>query len=297
MPSVKANGIDIEYESFGQPESPTVLLIMGLAMQMIAWPDELCEALVDKGFHVIRFDNRDIGLSHKFEGVRVPSPIKMRWLKTIRRPLEVPYCLDDMALDAVGLLDALDIESAHVVGASMGGMIGQLISAKHKQRVRTFTSIMSTTGNPRYALPKLKAARAMLSRPKDHTREAIVQYALNLWKVIGSPGYPTPPEELKVRIIRGLDRSHYPQGFLRHLAAIEKTGDRRKLLKTIEAPTLVIHGTDDLLVPPGGGKDTAAHIPGARLEMIQGMGHDLPRALLPRFTELITTHANRFDRR
>ena len=298
MPSIKANHITLEYETFGRKEDPTILLIMGLSMQMIAWPEALCESLAAQGFQVIRFDNRDVGLSEKFHGAKAPSPLKILLHRALKSRAKVPYTLHDMASDSVGLLDALEIQSAHVVGASMGGMIAQLLAAQHSQRITSLTSIMSTSGKLRYSIPQVRVLRQMLlNRPKTSQEKDIVQYARKLWAMIGSPDYPMPDELLRERVLRAYRRCHYPQGFLRHIAAIVENGDRSHWLQQIKAPTLVIHGSSDPMVHLGGGRDTAAKIPGARFELIQGMGHNLPPGLVPHLSTLIGQHAKDAENR
>lgn len=296
MPSIKTNRITLEYETFGASKDPALLLIMGLSMQMIAWPEELCQQLADHGFYVIRFDNRDVGLSEKMDGQKAPGPLRILASRALGRKAKVPYTLEDMALDAVSLLDSLEIPSAHVVGASMGGMIAQLVAAHHKGRVRSLTSIMSTSGKMKYSIPKTSVVRQMLlNRPKTSNEEDILSYARKLWGLIGSPGYPMPDNLLRERVLRAYHRSHYPQGFLRHIAAILANGDRTPWLSQITAPTLVIHGDSDIMVRPAGGKDTAANIPGARMEMIRGMGHNLPPGLCPLLADLIGEHAKQAE--
>ena len=291
MPTARANGLSIEYESLGAADAPALLLVMGLGMQLYGWPDEFCQQLVTRGFRVIRFDNRDCGLSSKVPG---PRPLRLRlalaasWLGL---RVSTPYRLDDMAADAVGLLDALRIDRAHVVGASMGGMIAQVMAANHPGRVRTLTSIMSSSGNRRVSRSKPAAARALLSRPADpNDVQVVIDHLMNVYSVIGSPRYRPDPVLLRQRIARSVQRSYYPQGTARQLLAIMASGDRRKLLARIAAPTLVIHGADDPLVPVEAGRDTARHIAGARLLVIDGMGHDLPAPLFAEIVEAIAAH-------
>jgi len=288
---VKANGIDLAYDEFGQPGQPVILLIMGLGTQMIAWPEPFCLDLASRGYRVIRFDNRDIGLSQKMEGAAVPSPLKLVAFSRLKLPLNVPYRLQDMAEDAIGLLDALDVPAAHIVGASMGGMIAQLIAGHHPYRVLSLTSIMSTSGCRSLPGADRKVSMHMVRRPSNPDTEALLEYSLRTWRLIGSPAYPATEEALREKILSSYERSYYPAGYRRHMAAIMASGDRVQLLKKIIAPTLVIHGTDDPLVPAAGGVDTARHVPGAKLELIEGMGHDLPQPLLPHFADLISTHA------
>lgn len=288
---ITANGLRLAYDEFGEPDNPALLLIMGLGTQMIAWPEPFCEDLAARGYRVIRFDNRDIGLSEKMEGAPVPHPLKLLARSRFKLPMKVPYTLHDMAKDAVGLMDALDIPAAHLVGASMGGMIAQLMAGVYPFRVLSLTSIMSTSGCPSLPGADPKISLHMVRRPQNPDMAALEAYSLRTWRLIGSPGYPPTDEELLAKITRSFKRSFYPPGHRRQMAAIMASGDRVKVLKKIMAPTLVIHGTDDPLVPVEGGIDTAEHVPDARLELVEGMGHDLPAPLLPYFAELIGEHA------
>lgn len=292
MPQVAANGLELEYEAFGSDSDPTILLIMGLGMQLIAWPQPFCEELAEKGFHVIRYDNRDTGFSTKFDGVKAPGLPALLFRSVLRLPIRVPYTLYDMAEDAVGLLDALNLSSAHIVGASMGGMIAQNLAARFPERVRSLTSIMSTSGHR--SLPgadPLVSRHLFRSRPTSADREAVIAHNMRSLELIGSPAYPVDEETRREMTSMSFDRCYYPAGFTRHVAAIVQDGDRRERLGMISAPTLVIHGREDRLVPLAGGIDTAEHVPGARLEIIDGMGHNLPAGLWPRLVEMITGHA------
>ena len=292
MPQVHANSIDIEYELFGSSSDPTILLIMGLGMQLIAWPEQFCRDLASHGYQVIRYDNRDTGFSTKFEGRKAPSIVSMLVRSALRIPIRVPYTLTDMADDAAALLDAIGVETAHVVGASMGGMIAHNLAAKHPQRVRTLTSIMSTSGHR--SLPgadALVTRHLFYARPTTADRDAVISHIVRTLELIGSPAFPVSEEKRRELAAMSYDRSFYPQGFTRHVAAIIQDGDRRGRLRTIKAPTLVIHGREDPLVPLAGGIDTAEHIPGARLEIIDGMGHNFPIELWPVIIDLIVNHA------
>ena len=294
MPQAQANNITIEYESFGAESAPTILLIMGLGMQMIAWPEPFCRELAEKGFRVIRYDNRDTGVSTKFDGVRAPGLVSLLLRSTFHLPVRVPYTLRDMAADAAGLLDALGVEAAHVVGASMGGMIAQNLAASHPQRVLSLTSIMSTSGHR--SLPgadPLVSRHLFRSRPTNGDREAVIAHNMRSLELIGSPAYPVDAETRREMCSLSFDRCFYPAGFTRHVAAIVEDGDRRQRLMNIDAPTLVIHGREDPLVPLAGGIDTAEYVPGADLEIIDGMGHNLPVELWPRIIDRITAHAAR----
>ena len=293
MASVNANGIQLEYDTFGDPSQEPLLLIMGLGTQMIAWTPEFCDSLAAHGHYVIRFDNRDVGLSTKFDGVRAPGRLRYVLHRALGLPLGAPYSLDDMASDAAGVLDALDIEAAHVVGASMGGMIAQLMCVRHPDRVRSLTSIMSTSGDPR--LPRARAEimqHVFVNRPDTGDVDTMLEYMLKSMHLISSPAYPRSDSEWRELLTRTLTRSFYPPGFRRQLAAIVEDGSRVERLRTIDKPTLVIHGREDPLIPVECGIDTARHIVGARLEIIDGMGHDLPPPLIGRLTSLIAEHAS-----
>ncbi len=293
MPAVTANGIQIEYEDRGDPGVPVVLLVMGLGGQLTLWPVELVDALIARGFRVIRFDNRDIGLSTKFEAKGVPN-IRSMVIKSLFgfRPRS-PYSLGDMANDAVGLLDALGVGQAHIVGVSMGGMIAQHIGFSHPGRVISLTSIMSSTGNRRLPRARTEAMKVLVDRPRSADRAAMIDFGVMAARTIGSPGYPAEEAKLRDSVSRNFDRSYSPTGFSRQMAAIIADGDRRKRLAKIVAPTLVIHGTDDPLVPAAAAEDTVAHIAGAKLKLIPGMGHDLPVALVEQIADAIAGNAAR----
>jgi proline iminopeptidase len=293
MTSVVANGITIEYESLGDPSAPPILLIMGLGMQLVAWPDAFCQGLVERGFRVIRFDNRDCGLSSKIHVRRQPNLIAALAAAWLRLPVRAPYTLDAMAADAVGLLDALGVPRAHIVGLSMGGMIAQLVAATHPERVLSLTSIMSSSGRRKVSQPRRDAKRAILSKPPDpDDHDGVVEHLVGVFGVIGSPGFPTDREDLREQLSRNVRRGYHPAGVTRQLVAIIASGDRRKLLRKVTAPTLVIHGAEDPLVPVEAGRDTARHIAGAKLMVIEGMGHDLPLALVPILVEAIAVHCH-----
>ena len=291
MPEATANGITIHYEDHGDPGDPPILLIMGFGAQLTLWPIELVEALVAKGFRVIRYDNRDVGLSQKFDGVKAPGMLKMVIMSKIGMTPSVPYTLADMADDGIGLLTALGIERAHIVGASMGGMIAQHVAARHADRALSLTSIFSTTGNPKLPPAKPEAIKALVKRPKSTEEDVLVAHGMHLSRTIGSPAYPADEERLRDRVRENVRRSFYPEGPTRHLSAIVADGDRRAMLKDVRLPTLVLHGEDDPLVPVEGGRDTAASIPGARLKTIPGWGHDLPLELVDEVADAIADHA------
>jgi len=287
-----ANGLRLAYDEFGDASNPVIVLVMGLGTQMIAWPEVLCEGLAKNGFRVIRFDNRDIGLSQQIEPKKPVNLVKLIIRSKLGLPIKVPYTLRDMAADAVGVLDFLDIESAHWVGASMGGMICQVIAAEHPERSLSLTSIMSTTGNPELPQPSLKVAKQLVLRPDRSNEKAYLKHSLATWAIIGSPDYPPEKEDLSQRILESLRRSYSPNGYTHQLAAIMKSGDRRHLLRKIKIPTQVIHGKADVLIPVEGGIDTAKNIKNAKLDLIEGMGHDLPRQLVPKFIRLIVENCN-----
>lgn len=287
----RANGIDICYEVFGDPDAEPLVLIMGLSAQMIQWDDDFCRQLAARGFRVIRFDNRDIGQSSKLTGggrIGVLEFLKWRFLKM---KIAAPYTLDDMAKDTVSLMDALSIGSAHIVGASMGGMIAQEIAIGFPERVRSLTSIMSTTGNPKIPSATREAA-AILMAPPPVTKEDYIQRFGQTWKVLRAGSFPEDEALDPVRAERTHARGLNPAGAGRQLRAIVASGSRKDRLGTVTAPTLVIHGTVDPLVRPEGGRDTAASIPGAKLMMIEGMGHALPIRMWPEIIDAIDRHAH-----
>jgi pimeloyl-ACP methyl ester carboxylesterase len=292
MPLIATNGVELEYETFGPAHAPAILLIMGLGAQMILWDEEFCEALAARSHRVIRFDNRDVGLSTKLEDAGLPNVATALAAVSQGRAPSAPYTLHDMADDTAGLLGALRIDAAHVVGASMGGMIAQTLAIRHPKRVRTLTSIMSTTGNP--ALPPASpAAMRVLMTPAPTQREAYIEHHVEVAKVIGSPGFPFDAEAARARGARAFDRGVSPAGIARQLVAILASGSRKTALASVRTPTLVIHGTADPLVPIAGGRDTAESVPGAEFLEIEGMGHDLPREVWPRLVDAITKHAAR----
>lgn len=293
MPIAERNGLRFDYESFGALDAPAILLIQGLGMPAAMWPDVFVETLVAEGYRVVTFDNRDCGGSSRMVDAGVPDIARAMTRALLRRPVTAPYNLDDMAADTQVVLDAAGIERAHVVGVSMGGMISQVFAATRPQRVRTLTSIMSTTGNPRpgIALGKARALRALLKRPPSNpTIDQAVDHLLFVFGVIGSPGFQQHAAQLRPHFERVARRGLYPAGTSRQLAAILASGDRREMLHGITAPTLVIHGADDPLVRIAAGRDTAANIHGARLKIIPGMGHDFPPALMAGIAVMIAEH-------
>ncbi len=289
MTAIKANGITIEYEEMGSTDASVMLLIMGLGMQLIAWPEPFCEGLAAHGFRIVRFDNRDIGLSTRMPSVGPLASTGMMARAFLGLPVRPPYTLDDMARDTVGLMDALGIRQAHVVGASMGGMIAQIVAIDHPERVRSLTSIMSTTGNRDLPGPNGNVRRALL-RPRPRDKVTAVERSLEMFRLIGGGYYPPTEAELRARVERAIRRSFRPDSFGRQLIAIQAAPSRARKLRAVRAPTLVLHGTHDPLVPLAGGEDTAANIPGARLRVIPGMGHSLPEALIPLLVDEIAAH-------
>jgi len=292
MSQAAANGIQIEYETFGDRDARPLLLTMGLGAQLVLWDEAFCEALANRGHFVIRYDNRDVGLSTKFEENGVPDLMSI-----MRNPDAAPappYTLDDMADDAAGLLDALGIESAHVCGASMGGMVVQTLALRHRDRVRSMTSIMSTTGNKDLPPGDPAVAARLMMEPASSREEAIERMA-ETFKVIGSPGFDFDEAGVRERAARSYDRCFLPSGQARQLAAILAQPNRVPELRKLDLPTLVVHGEADPLVPVEGGKDTAASIPGAELMIVPGMGHDLPKAIHAELADRITVLTERAD--
>ena len=290
---IVANGIGIEVDDQGPLSGEPVLLIMGLGMQLVAWPDEMVQQLVARGFRVIRMDNRDIGLSQHFDHLGVPSLAAGAVRHTLGLAVSSPYSLADMAQDAVGVLDALGLAQAHVCGASMGGMIAQHLAAKHPQRVKSLVLMMTTSGARHLPQPGWRVRGALLSRPASATPEAVVKHLEALLRVIGSPGYPPEPERQRQRLLAAARRSWHPAGTARQLLAVVADGDRSALLPQISAPTRVIHGLADPLVLVEAGRELLQKIRGAQADFVPGMGHDLPLALLPRFVDGIAENAAR----
>ncbi|MFZ3219558.1 MAG: alpha/beta hydrolase [Rhodoferax sp.] len=281
---IRANGIDIEVEDSaaaqapdaGAASRPVVLLIMGLGMQLVAWPPELVQALVDAGFRVIRMDNRDAGLSQTFDHLGTPNLLWAGLQYKLGLVPRAPYTLTDMAADALGVLDALGVARAHVVGASMGGMVAQRVAIAAPQRTLSLTSIMSSSGAKGLPQARREVVRALLRRPASRQPQAVVDHFVQLFRAIGSPAYPTPEPELRARILEGVQRSFHPAGTARQMLAILSDVTRAAQLARISSPTLVLHGRADPLVPYAHGEDTARRIAGAQLVGIEGMGHDLP---------------------
>jgi len=289
---ILSNGLKLEVEEFGKPSDPPVMLIMGLAAQLTRWPEAFVESIVNSGFRVIAFDNRDVGLSEKMISDRASSPLAVLLLNKVGlADLLAPYKLTDMAKDAAGVLDALDIERAHVIGASMGGMIGQILCAENPERIKSFTALMSSTNNP--ALPKAHPKVSwdvMTARKPSATREELIDITLRVWELIGTKNSGRDPVEFRQQVAASIDRSSSPSGIRRQMAAIIATRDLREWTRKVTAPSLVIHGSEDPLVPFQNGLDIAAEIKDARMEIIEGMGHDLPPKYLATVVEHVIEH-------
>ena len=293
MPELKkvpANGIEIAYETFGDPGDVPVVLIMGLGTQMIAWPDELCEDIASRGFHVVRFDNRDAGASTHLTGVRAPHPAQV-----IARRARPPYTVKDMAQDTIGLIDALDLGRVHLVGASMGGFIAQTVALRAPEKLRSLTLIMTSTGSRRVGQADPRLLGRLLKGRIASDRESAAEAAVETFRVIGSKGYALDEERMRDVAGRSWDRGYDPGGYKRQLAAVVGQRNRTERLREIDLPTLVIHGLDDPLVAPSGGIALAKAIGRARFVGFTGMGHDLPRPLWPEFVDHITALARRAD--
>jgi pimeloyl-ACP methyl ester carboxylesterase len=295
---VSANGVRIEVDIRGPDRGEPLLMIMGLGMQLIAWPDGLVDALVERGFRVIRFDNRDIGLSQPFDALGVPSVPLAALLHTLHLPVKAPYQLADLARDAVGVLDALGIEKAHVCGASMGGMVAQHLGFAHAGRLKSLTLMMTSSGARGVPRESWHVRKVLMSRPRPgatpaQTLENILDHFVSLYGVIGSPGYPSEARALRERIALGVRRSLRPQAVARQIVAIAADTHRAERLPRITAPTLVLHGEGDALIPVAAAHDLAARIPGATLDVIPGWGHDLPEPLWLRLADAVAANAAR----
>lgn len=273
--------LDIYYEDFGDPTAPPVLLIMGLGAQLLLWRTGFCERLVNRGFRVIRYDNRDVGLSGKLHGRRAEAKLIPAMARSfLGRPSPSVYTLEHMAEDAAALLDHLRIDRAHIVGASMGGMIAQIFAARYPQRTAGLGILISSNNAALLPPPAPRALLALIKGPApDSPREVIVANSVRVSKIIGSPGFPTPEHTLRAEAVEGYERAHYPQGIARHFGAVLGSGSLKRYDRQITAPTVVIHGRADKLMRPAGGRAIAAAIPGARLVLFDGMAHDLPEAL------------------
>lgn len=291
---IRANQIDIEVEDSGAaplgPQGqtrPVVLLIMGLGMQLVTWPPALVQALIDAGYRVIRHDNRDIGKSQHFDQLGIPNLLLQSLKHKLGLAIRPPYSVHDMALDAVGVLETLNVDKAHIVGVSMGGMIAQRVAIAAPRKVLSLTSIMSSSGARGLPQAKGPVVRALLSRPVNHTESAIADHYVNFFRLIGSPGFPIDAVDSRERILEGIRRSFHPEGTLRQMVAVAADATRPAELASITCPTLVIHGKADPLVPYANGVDTAKRIAGAHLVGIEGMGHDLPPGVVARLVALL----------
>ena len=288
-----ANGLGIELDDQGSPAGEPLLLIMGLGMQLTAWPQELVQLLVSRGLRVLRMDNRDSGLSQGFDHLGRPHVAWAAMCHAMHLPVHAPYGIADMAADALGVLDALGIQRAHVCGASMGGMIAQHLAARHPQRLKSLTLIMSTSGSRRLPQPSWQVLRVLMSRPDGRDPAVVAAHLRRVLAAIGSPAFPPDPQLLDARLQAMVQRAWRPAGTGRQMLAVTADGDRSALLPLIQAPTQVIHGQADPSIPVAAGHDLAARIAGARLDIVPGMGHDLPQQLLPRFAEAIASNAAR----
>ena len=287
---VSVNGIEMVYDTFGERSAPAMLLIMGLANQMTSWREAFCAQLARRGYWVIRFDHRDTGLSTHFDQMVSPGLMALIWAYLLGRPMEVPYTLSDMSSDALGLLDALSLESAHVVGVSLGGMIAQMMAIEHPERVRTLTSMLSSTNDPRLPRPKPRALILFKATPED--RAGVIERAVKVRRAFRGGGFPLDEEEVRQQAGWSYDRSHVPGAARRQLAAAMASARcQRAGLGSIRVPTLVIHGEDDPLLPVKHGVHTAQAIPGAELVVIEGLGHELPEAAWPQIIGAIAGHA------
>ena len=290
--TASVGAVDIAYEDMGDIENPPILLVMGLGCQLLTWSMPFCRKLIDAGYRVIRFDNRDIGLSGKLDGQRVTGNILLRLVRhELGQSSSVPYTVVDMAEDTVGLLDHLGIESAHIVGASMGGMITQVVAGSHPERIRSVSILFSSTNEAFLPPPDVRALAPLLKPPpKNATREQIIEHQATTFQTIGSKQFPTTRDERVADATEAYDRGYYPAGIVRQLAAITGTGSLAKYTKRITAPTVVIHGTADPLVRPAGGKAIARHVVGSELVLVDGMAHDIPNALVDRVVDTILTN-------
>ena len=291
MPNVKVNGIQIEYDTIGNPSSPPLLLIMGLGGQLIHWGEDFCRQLADRGLFIIRFDNRDTGLSTRFEAAGLPDMSELLDAHLQGQPIQAPYTLDDMADDAAKLLEALDIEKAHICGSSMGGMIAQTLAIRHPQRLLSLISIYSTTGNPDLPQSQPEAMEALLT-PQPVERQAYIDFNVITMQAIAGSGFPFDEQFIRSISALAYDRAFYPPGVGRQMMAVMAQENRTSALASVTVPTLVIHGTADPLVPAAHGKDTADAIPGAQLLLVEGMGHDLPhiKGPWPQVIDAIVDH-------
>jgi pimeloyl-ACP methyl ester carboxylesterase len=288
MPSIDVNGITLEYETSGDEKNPVLLLIMGLGNQLTAWPELFCRMLEESGFFVIRFDNRDIGLSTKIKVEKEPNMILLALMTRLGIKTKVPYTLSDMAKDTIALCDALGLDNVHLAGISMGGMIAQIVAADYPERIKSLTCIISSSGNQRMPGPRAVVLKKVMQKPRGRDLDSWIEYYFELFKLIGSPSMNE--QDLLERVKDNIARSLYPRGTLHQLAAIINDGSRTALLKRISAPTLVINGSVDPLIPYAAGKDIVNYVPNSRFKLIEGLGHDLPDPLIPQIVDLINNH-------
>jgi len=280
MVQIKANGVRLEYDERGPKDGTPILLIMGFGSQMTNWPEEFPQGLADAGLRAIRFDNRDVGLSQKWDGIRPEAREVAAAVAAGKKP-DIPYTLADMAADAAGLLDELGIASAHILGGSMGGMIAQMVAINHPEKTRSLISIFSTTGDPSLPRATPEAQASLMAKPPATDRASVIAHTLKGRSTFASTAFPADEELLAERIGANYDRSYYPEGTLRQMAAIIAAGSRTERLKKLAVPALVLHGSVDTLIPPEGGRHTAACIPGAKYHEIEGWGHDIPLGVIP----------------
>jgi pimeloyl-ACP methyl ester carboxylesterase len=298
MPQVRANGIDIEYESFGRAGDPLILLIMGFAAQLISWPEALCHGLAARGFRVVRFDNRDIGKSTHLADLTAPNARALMAEVAAGRSPDVPYSLDDMADDAVGLIDALGVSHAHIVGASMGGMIAQLVAINHAGRTKSLVSIMSTTGRRNLPSGNRETLSVLFGGPRSMSRNDLIEASILVQRALSSPGFPSSGAEMRATAERRTDRAPFDAaGLARQSAALIAAPPRDGLLKQVRCPALVIHGADDPVIPVAAARDTAESIPGAELIVVPGMGHDFAAALVPVYLRRIGDFVSKVEAR
>ncbi len=295
MPEIRANNISLHYEDHGPKNGPPLLIINGYSSQMTSWPNELHEAFLARGLRVVRFDNRDTGLSHKHHDVLPDVRTVVKDMAEGRKP-DVPYVLNDMADDAAGLLDALGIKSAHIAGASMGGMIAQLVALRHPEKTRSLISIMSTTGDPSLPRSTPEAQEALLARPPSEAKHDVVEHSIKGRGTYSSPLYPEDEDWLRVHIGKNYDRMYYSQGAVRQYAAIMASPPRTEVLKKLRTRTLVLHGAADTLIRPDGGRHTAECIPGAELKIVEGWGHNFPRKAIPMLVDIMATFIDKVER-
>ena len=294
MAQIKANGVQLEYDASGPKDGVPILLIMGFGSQMTNWPEEFPRALADAGLRVIRFDNRDVGLSQKWPGI-LPDARDVRAAVMAGKKPDIPYTLDDMAADAAGLLDELGIQDAHILGGSMGGMIAQLVALNHPAKTRSLISVFSTTGDPSLPPAKPEAMAALTAKPPATDRDTIIAHTLKGRRSYASTAFAPDEDVLAARIGANYDRSYYPEGTIRQMAAIVATPPRTERLKKLAVPTLVLHGSVDALIPPEGGRHTAQCIPGAQYREIEGWGHDIPPGVIPLLMDSIVPFVARVE--